>query len=179
MSTPDPEVTEGAQDAARPELIALALVAVALGVVTRFVTRSALWLDEALSVNIATLPLGDIRSALERDGHPPLYYMLLHFWTEVFGTGDVAVRSLSAVFGLATIVLVWLVGRRRGGPAMAWILVAVVAVAPFAVRYSNEARMYALVMLLVTLGWFVLDDIVVRGRTTFVRYAAVRRANAA
>ncbi|MBU3701697.1 MAG: hypothetical protein FGM58_06595 [Acidimicrobiia bacterium] len=179
MSTPDPEVTEVARDAARPELIALALVAVAIGVLTRFVTRSALWLDEALSVNIATLPLGEIRSALERDGHPPLYYVLLHFWSELFGTGDVAVRSLSAVFGLATIVLVWFVGRRRGGPAMAWILVAVVAMAPYAVRYSNEARMYALVMLLVTLGWFVLDDIVVRGRSTILRYAALAVVTAA
>lgn len=173
MSTPVPDVQDGAQDRARPELVALAVAAVVIGVVTRFVTRSALWLDEALSVNIATLPLGEIRSALEHDGHPPLYYVLLHFWTNLFGTGDVAVRSLSAVFGLLTIVLLWFLGRRRGGPAMAWILVAVVAVAPYAVRYSNEARMYALVMLLVTIGWFVLDDIVVRGRDSLARYVAL------
>lgn len=173
MSTPDPEVTEGERDPARPELIVLAVAAVLVGVVTRVVTRSALWLDEALSVNIATLPLGEIRNALERDGHPPLYYVLLHFWAELFGTGDVAVRSLSAVFGLCTIVLVWFLGRRRGGSALGWILVAVVGVAPFAVRYSNEARMYALVILLVTIGWFVLDDIVVRSRRSLWRYAAL------
>jgi 4-amino-4-deoxy-L-arabinose transferase-like glycosyltransferase len=178
MSNPDTESPEGAQSA-RLELIVLALGAVLVGVVTRFVTSSALWLDEALSVNIATLPLGELRGALERDGHPPLYYVLLHFWTEIFGTGDVAVRSLSAVFGLLTIVLVWFLGRRRGGTAMGWILVAVVAVSPFAVRYSNEARMYALVMLLVTVGWFVLDDIVVRGRATVLRFVALAVLTAA
>ena len=56
-----------------------------------------MWLDEALSVNIARLPLGDLHDALKHDGAPPLYYVLLHVWTGVFGTGDVAVRSLSGV----------------------------------------------------------------------------------
>ena len=51
-----------------------------VGVITRFAPRSDLWLDEALSVNISKLPLGDIGEALRHDGHPPLYYYLLHGW---------------------------------------------------------------------------------------------------
>lgn len=158
---------------ATPELIVLAVVAIGIGLVARFVTRSALWLDEALSVDIAALPLSELRSALEHDGHPPLYYVLLHGWMDLFGTGDVAVRSLSAIFGIATLLLLWFLGRRRGGTTLAWILVALVAVSPFAVRYSNEARMYSLVMLLVVVGWFLLDDIVVRGRATIIRFVAL------
>ncbi len=50
------------------------VLAVALGVVARFVATSPLWLDEALSVHIASLPMGDIPDALRHDGHPPLYY---------------------------------------------------------------------------------------------------------
>ena len=176
-SSEDPVVAVGSmpedQRAAGPELVVLALAAVALGVVTRFVTRSALWLDEALSVDIARLPLGDLTTALKHDGHPPLYYVLLHGWTGVFGTGNVSVRALSGVFGLLTILLVWFMGRRRGGPRLAWILVALVAVSPFAVRYSDEARMYSLVMLLVVVGWFLLDDIVVEGRATILRYVGL------
>ena len=53
-------------------------------------------------MDIATLPLGDIREALRHDGHPPLYYLLLHLWTEVVGTGDVAVRALSGVLSVLT-----------------------------------------------------------------------------
>lgn len=177
MSSADPGEREEVR--AGPEIVLLAVAAAVLGTVTRFITTSALWLDEALSVNIASLPLGELRTALEQDGHPPLYYALLHFWMEVFGTGDAAVRSLSAVFGLATIVLVWFLGRRRGGPVMGWILVAVVAVSPFAVRYSNEARMYSLVMLLVAIGWFVLDDIVVRDRATIGRFIGLALVTAA
>jgi hypothetical protein len=53
-------------------LVSLVVVAiVVVGVVLRFVQRSPLWLDEALSVNIAGLPLGDLFDALRHDGHPP------------------------------------------------------------------------------------------------------------
>ncbi len=173
MSNLDPDVAPEDAGRATPEIVVLALVALVVGLVTRFLTRSALWLDEALSVNISSLPISDIPSALRRDGHPPLYYVLLHGWTELFGTGDVAVRALSGLFGVATLVLVWFMGRRRGGTMLAWVLVAVVAVSPFAVRYSNEARMYALVMLLSVLGWFLLDDIVVRRRSGILRLGAL------
>ena len=59
---------------------------IAAGIVFRFATRTDLWLDEALSVNIARLPFGDIQDWLRHDGAPPLYYVILHAWTDVFGT---------------------------------------------------------------------------------------------
>ena len=71
-----------------------------------------MWLDEALTVNIARLPLGDLRGALERDGAPPLYYVLLHVWTGVFGDSDVAARSLSGVFALGAVITCWFAARR-------------------------------------------------------------------
>ena len=57
--------------------------AVAVAVIARFVTTSPLWLDEALSVNIASLPLGDIPDALRQDGHPPLYYLVSVSYTHL------------------------------------------------------------------------------------------------
>ena len=129
---------------------AAAFVAVAVGV--RFVTRSPLWLDEALSVHIADLPLRDITGALRHDGHPPLYYWLLHGWMSVVGDGDVAVRALSGIFGVAALPLAWVAGHRVGGHRVAWAALLLVAWSPFAVRYSTEARMYSLVMALVLVG---------------------------
>jgi mannosyltransferase len=156
---------------ARPEIVVVAVLAIAAGVVLRFVTRSALWLDEALTVNIAALPLGDLEQALRHDGHPPLYYVLLHVWMDVFGEGDAAVRALSGVFGVASLGLAWLYGRRRGGASLAWCYAAVVAMAPFALRYGSETRMYSLVMLLVIAGALVVDDIVRLGRDSWGRLA--------
>jgi uncharacterized membrane protein len=135
----------------------LAGVAVA-AVILRFVTRSPLWLDEALSVNIAKLPIGDIPEALRHDGHPPLYYVLLHGWMSVFGEGDVAVRALSGLFGLALFPLMWVAGRRLAGRRGAWCAVLVLAVSPYAIRYSTETRMYSLVMVLGLAAWLVAWD---------------------
>ncbi len=140
-----------------PELTALLVAAVvAAGVVLRFLTRSDLWLDEALSANIARLPLGDLRDALARDGHPPLYYLLLHGWMSVVGDGDGAVRAFSGVVSVATLPVAWVAGRRYGGRRCATAVLVVVATSPFAVRYATEARMYSMVVLLVLLGWLVV-----------------------
>ncbi len=158
---------------ARPEIVALGVVALVVGVVLRFVTLSALWLDEALSVNIAALPVGEIGSWLRHDGHPPLYYYLLHGWMELFGTSDFAVRALSGVFGVLALPLAWLVGRRRGGPTLAWIVTAVVALSPFAVRYSTETRMYSMIMMLVLAGYLLADDVLRRGRSDLLRLAGI------
>jgi mannosyltransferase len=131
---------------------------VAVGVALRFVTTSNLWLDEALSANIASLPVGDLLDALRHDGHPPLYYLLLHGWMQVFGEGDVAVRALSGVFGVAVLPLAWVAGRRLAGLSGArWALV-VAALSPYAIRYSTETRMYSLVMVLVLAGYLLVTD---------------------
>jgi mannosyltransferase len=134
----------------------LAVAAVSAGVVLRVASASDLWLDEALSVHIADLPLGDMVDALRRDGHPPLYYVLLHSWTAVFGTGDEAVRLFSGVISMATLPLVWVAGHRYGGRPAALAALLLIATNPFAIRYATEARMYSLVVLLVVLGWLAL-----------------------
>lgn len=139
-----------------PVAVAVGLT-VLLGAVLRWWAPPDLWLDEAQSVAIARVPLGDLPQALREDGAPPLYYLLLHGWTSVWGTGSVAVRSLSAVLGLAALPLLGLLAGRLGGPRAAVAAVLLLAVSPFAVRYSSETRMYSLLVLLtVLLGLAVL-----------------------
>ena len=133
------------------------VLVVSAGLVLRFWTRSALWLDEALTVDIARLPLHEIPNALKHDGAPPLYYVLLHFWIVLFGQSNVAVRSLSGLIGVATLPVAWLCGRRFGGRAVAWTTLVLLASAPFAVYYATESRMYALVILLTGCGFLALQ----------------------
>lgn len=145
------------------EWIAMAC-AFLVGLVARFVTRSPMWLDEALTVDIASLPVHQIPDALRHDGHPPLYYLLLHLWMKLFGTSDLAVRSLSGIFGVAFLGVLWTVTRRRFGPRAAASALWIGLLLPFAVRYSTEARMYSMVMLLVLLGWIALERALDRSR---------------
>ena len=105
-------------------------VVLAIALVFRFVTTSDLWLDEALTVNVAELPLGDIPEWLRHDGAPPLYYLVLHLWTAVFGTSDLSVRSLSGIFAVATLPAIYFAGRRMGGRQCGWLAVIVLAARP-------------------------------------------------
>ena len=89
---------------------------VAAGLLLRFWTRSGLWLDEALTVDIARLPLHEIPNALKHDGAPPLYYYLLHFWIALFGQSDQAVRSLSGLIAVLTLPVALVVRQASRGP---------------------------------------------------------------
>lgn len=153
--TAEDEPTATPPGASGPVIVAIA-VAVAAGLLLRLFTRSELWLDEALTVHIAEVPLSQLTEALRRDGAPPLYYVLLHGWMVVFGDGNQAVRLLSAVFSALTLPLMYRAGRRLGGPIVGGAALVLLATSPFAIRYATETRMYALVALLVTIAYLAL-----------------------
>jgi len=129
---------------------------VAVAVAIRLHSASGLWLDEALSVNIARLPVRELPDALRHDGSPPLYYLLLHYWMAAFGSSTTSVRALSGLFGVASLPLVWLLGRRLVDVTTGWVALLLLGVSPFAVRYATETRMYSLVLVLVLGGGCVL-----------------------
>jgi 4-amino-4-deoxy-L-arabinose transferase-like glycosyltransferase len=163
--------------------LAAMVLAVAIGVGLRFWTTSDLWLDEALTANIAGRGLGDLVSLLEHDGAPPLYYLLLHGWMQVFGTSDLGIRSLSGVLGVAGLALCWPAGARLGGDSPGrrqWVAVttvAVVASSAYAIRYSTENRMYLLEMVLGLLGYLAIWRAI--ERATVPRLGAVAAVTAA
>ncbi len=129
----------------------------ALPLAARFVVDTPLWLDEALSVNIAKLPLSQLGEALRHDGHPPLYYVLLHGWMDVFGEGNLAVRAMSGVISLIALPLAFLVGRRTGGYWLGVLTAWTLALSPFFLRYGSETRMYSLVIVLSLAGYLSVD----------------------
>ena len=152
-------------------LWAVAFAAAAAGAALRFIAPSPMWLDEALSVNIASLSIGDAVEALRHDGHPLLYYALLGVWLDTFGDSDFAARSLSGLFSLAAAAVIWAAARRRLGAEAARYAAVLALTSPFLVRYGSEARMYALAVLLAAAGWLVTERAV--ERRSLARLAAV------
>lgn len=136
-------------------LVAVALVGLAAGLVNG-VTGGVLWLDEALSVEIATLPLSELRGALEVDGAPPAYYVLLHAWTAVFGEGTTSVRLLTVAMVPVALVLAAALGRRLGGTGGGRAALVALAALPWTMRFGSETRMYLLVVVEVLAGALVL-----------------------
>ncbi|HET6997432.1 MAG TPA: glycosyltransferase family 39 protein [Solirubrobacterales bacterium] len=83
---------------------------------------------------------------------PPLYYALAWFWTQLTGTGEFGLRSLSALAGVATVPVAYLLGRELRGRRAGLMAAALVAVNPMLLWYSQEGRAYALLALLCALS---------------------------
>jgi len=79
---------------------------------------------------------------------PPLYYALAWIWTQLTGTGEFGLRSLSALAGVATVPVAYLIATELRGRRAGLMAAALVAVNPMLLWYSQEARAYALLVLL-------------------------------
>ncbi len=112
----------------------------------------SLWIDEAISRGIATHGVSEIPGLLRQDGSPPLYYLLLHAWTALFGESETALRSLSLLAALLTIPTALWAGTVVAGRTAGWMAAVLAALNPFLTIYGQEARMYALVALLSVLA---------------------------
>jgi len=115
------------------------------------------WRDEAFSILLAQQPLSVIfqKTSVE----PPVYYLLLHFWIKLFGTSEIAARSLSFIgFALATIVVIewahilfknhWL---SKYTPLLFFLN-------PMLLYYAFEVRAYGWYIFFATLSLFAYDQ---------------------
>lgn len=116
---------------------------------------SGLWIDEILSVRYSS---GDLSSVVaNRTGNPPSYYVLLHGWTSLFGTGEASLRWLSVLFGSLAVFLTGVLGfdlydRKTGLLAALFLSIMV-----FPIHYSREARVYSVFLVLTIASfWFLL-----------------------
>jgi 4-amino-4-deoxy-L-arabinose transferase-like glycosyltransferase len=127
-----------------------------LGAALRFSTLDlqSFWHDEAVTVGRVLEPglFSTLDHVPDSEAAPPLYYVLAWAWTKVFGHGEVGIRSLSALFGTATIPVAWWAGRELVSAAAGLGAAALAAVSPYLVWYSQEARAYALLVLLCALS---------------------------
>jgi mannosyltransferase len=123
-------------------------------------TARSLWFDEAFSWRMIQFPFMEMIQRIGRDNHPPLHFILLKGWAALFGDSALSLRLLSVLFGGSTILGVYLFaveafGRdvrtgesndvfRVRGRGIGLLAAALVAVSALQIRYSWEARMYAL-----------------------------------
>ncbi len=125
---------------------------VALGVALRLINSNGrpLWYDEAFAMLYARLPYQTMlegtlaqSQGAAADVHPLLYYVSLQQWMRAFGDSAAVARSLSVAYGVGTILLAYGLMRELFDRRVALIVALFVAVSPFQIAYSQEARMYA------------------------------------
>jgi mannosyltransferase len=118
-----------------------------LGAVLRFATLGAqsYWFDEAQAAHELHLSFSAMWSSMVGvETNPPLYFTFGWLWARVFGTGEVGLRSLSALAGTALIPIAYLCGRELASRRAGLVAAGLTAVSPFMIYYSQEAREYML-----------------------------------
>jgi mannosyltransferase len=137
----------------------LLVALVVAGAAIRFSTlrEQSFWLDEATTRQIVAGGLAHVFRGIARtESTPPLYYVVLWLWSRVFGLGEAGLRSLSALAGTLTIPVVFAVARRLESTRAALLAAALAAFNPLLFWYSQEARAYALVVLLSAVSLYLL-----------------------
>ena len=109
----------------------------------------SLWFDESFSWLVARQPGWAILTQRLEPILPPLYHFLLHFWLRL-GESEASLRSFSVLCSLLTVPLMYALGRELLTPATGLAAALLTATMPFQVYFAQEARLYALVILLST-----------------------------
>lgn len=131
----------------------LSLVLV-VGLLIRLISlNQSLWIDEATSALVSKMSIADMFTKfLPNDVHPPLYYIVLKYWVTVFGNSEISLRIPSVVFGMAAIYVTYLIARKLLDTKAALVSALMMSTSGLAIYYSQEARLYALTTLLVSLA---------------------------
>lgn len=118
--------------------------------------RQSVWFDEAYSIIVAKLPIGELLHMTALDTHPPLYYIVLHVWAGLLGWSELALRSLSVIMAGGAVLVGALLVRRLFGVRAALVTLPFLMFAPFLLRYGFEIRMYAMASLICISATYVL-----------------------
>lgn len=148
----------------KKKIIGIAIISVTMivGIALRLLyLHTDLWYDEACSWFTAKqlFPMGIMGNLLNLDlQHTPLYFFLLHLWIKLFGDSEIAMRSLSLLFGIGTLPLVFTATKKLADNKTARFAFALACISPLLVLFSVEVRMYPMVIFLVILSLNYLID---------------------
>ncbi|HEY5547986.1 MAG TPA: glycosyltransferase family 39 protein [Coriobacteriia bacterium] len=163
MSTTSPLAT-GAHAAAvvprrgRDSWWVVVLTVVGFGLRMATINTRGLWLDEGATIEQTTSSVWDTIQSVVGGTHPPLFHILMNFWIGAFGTGEVAVKSFALVFGVAAIPVAYWAGARLWDRRTGLVAAALLTFSPYHIWYSQEARMYSMLMFfgLLSVAFFAL-----------------------
>lgn len=140
--------------------LVIGIIIMFAAVVLRFLCldkTGGLWYDELVSYKEASQSdlLSTIIYTLKTDVHLPVYPALLHLWSKIFSFSDIALRAFSAFFGVLTVAAAYLAGRELKSKEAGMWCAGVFAINSFLIYYSQEVRLYSLLIFLITLLTYI------------------------
>jgi len=150
-------------------IILLLLTSFFLGVYK--LSSESLWEDEIYSYETSSRSFTDLISE-PLPVHPPLYFIFLKAWTNIFGTSEFSLRFPSVIFGILSVPLMYFLGSKLYDKKTGIIASALLAISPFLIYYQQEARMYALLLFLFLAASIMLLRIIINpAPIDFLAYA--------
>ena len=114
----------------------------------------SLWNDEGVSLRFASMEETRIVKQSEDDFNYPTYYLILHYWVALFGDSDFSLRVPSALAGVLAVLAMYKMGSLLFGRATGIMASLILALSPFHIEYSQEARVYNFMSLLALLSFY-------------------------
>lgn len=157
------------------------LLLLAAAAILRFALLGSreLFRDEAASWLLARADWSEILPRAQAEPYAPVFAFALKAWTTVFGDGEVALRALSALAGVALVAVTWAWGRAAIGPRAGVLAAGLVALAPLAIANARDARMYALEALFIATAWWLLWRLLTDRRPLRARVSSIALAGLA
>lgn len=113
------------------------------------------WLDEVITANAVNMPVKQMVANRLNNQHSPFYFIMIHPWARIFGTGEVALRIPSVLASMAALWIFWFLACRFFARRwQALLAVFLLAISTAAIHYAHEARMYSFVMLATLLSFY-------------------------
>ncbi len=149
----------GARSPALDACVCAAIAFVAAGLRFFELGKVSFWYDEVVTMRLARS--GSARELVNRlfeidATRAPLQPLLLQIWLQSFGTSEFTARAFSVLCGIATVLLVYQIGRAAFDSATGLWAAWLAALSPLLIVYSREARMYAWLVLVTCLCWRLL-----------------------
>ncbi len=171
-------------------LVLPGILLLAFGLRTYHLGFQSIWTDEGFVFGLASRSLAELIAiwninpqegyaslsrlgqdltglAVETDIHPPLYYFLVHFWMDLAGRTEFALRFPAVFFGALTLPVMYAWGRRLAGTGAAMIACGLAALAPFYLDFSQQVRMYTLATFLAVLSMYCFHRAFIDGRRRY------------
>jgi 4-amino-4-deoxy-L-arabinose transferase-like glycosyltransferase len=118
------------------------------------ITSESYWLDESISIKQAQEDYATSIEMVKEEVNFPLYTTLLHFWMKPFGISEFSSRFLSLIFGVLSVMIIYLLAKRLFSERAAVISALFMCFSPIMIYYSQEARSYSLFVLLTLLSFY-------------------------
>lgn len=124
------------------------------------IDRESLWADELFSVNVVDTDVNKIIETTANDTHPPLYYLILYYWMKLFGDSESSIRFPSVIFSIISVYIIYLIGKNMFNKETGILSAFILSISLFSIRYSQDARFYSLLVLMVLLSNYYFISII-------------------